>query len=64
MQITGTGWSGGVMVLDEWAQACEHLLLSTGTALGDSRRVAVLQTLAEQLDIDLPAIPADRRDVA
>jgi len=49
LRITGTGWSGGVMVLDEWMQQLEHLLVSTGTALGDSRRAAVLRTLAEQL---------------
>jgi hypothetical protein len=33
LRISGHGWSGGALVLDEWAQACEHLLLSTGTAL-------------------------------
>lgn len=49
LRITGTGWSGGVMVLDEWMQQLEHLLVSTGTALGDSRRAAVLRTMAEQL---------------
>ncbi len=49
LRITGDGWSGGVLLLDEWMQQVEHLLLSTGTALGDSRRVAVLRTLAEQL---------------
>jgi hypothetical protein len=38
-----------VLLADEWQQQLEHLLLSTGTALGDSRRVAVLRTLAEQL---------------
>lgn len=49
LRITGTGWSGGVLLADEWMQQLEHLLLSTGTALGDSRRVAVLRALAEQL---------------
>jgi hypothetical protein len=49
LRITGDGWSGGVLLLDELMQQMEHLLLSTGTALGDSRRVAVLRTLAEQL---------------
>jgi hypothetical protein len=48
LQISGHGWSGGVLVLDEWAQACEHLLLSTGTALAH-RRGAVLRTAADQL---------------
>lgn len=49
LQITGDGWSGGFLLADELMQQLEHLLLSHGTALGDSRRVAVLQTLAEQL---------------
>ena len=49
LRITGSGWSGGVLLVDELMQQLEHLLLSTGTALGDSRRVAVLRTLAEQL---------------
>jgi hypothetical protein len=48
MRITGHGWSGGVMVLDEWMQAAEHLLLSHGTTLG-KRRAATLRTAAEQL---------------
>ncbi|MFN5193935.1 MAG: DUF3854 domain-containing protein, partial [Cyanobacteriota bacterium] len=48
LRISGHGWSGGVLVLDEWAQACEHLLLSTGTALA-KRRGAVLRTAADQL---------------
>ena len=48
LRISGHGWSGGVMVLDEWAQACEHLLLSTGTALA-KRRGSVMRTGADQL---------------
>ncbi len=48
LQINGDTGSGGVMVLDEWAQALEHLLLSHGTALGKGRRAAALRTLAEQ----------------
>lgn len=48
LRISGHSWSGGVLVLDEWAQACEHLLLSTGTALA-RRRGAVLRTAADQL---------------
>lgn len=61
MQITGHGWSGGAMVLDEWAQACEHLLLSTGTALGDhpGRRVAAMRTAAEQLPRMLQTLASD-----
>lgn len=31
LRISGTGWSGGVLMLDEWMQQAEHLLLSTGT---------------------------------
>jgi hypothetical protein len=49
LRITGDGWSGGFLLADEWMQQLEHLLLSTGTALGETRRVAVLRTLAEQL---------------
>ena len=48
LQISPHGWSGGVLVADEWMQAVEHLLLSDGTALAD-RRAAVLRTAAEQL---------------
>jgi len=48
LQISPHGWSGGVLVADEWMQAAEHLLLSDGTALAD-RRAAVLRTAAEQL---------------
>ncbi len=59
LRISGHGWSGGALVLDEWAQACEHLLLSTGTALGDDRRAVVLRTLAEQLPRMRQTIAAD-----
>lgn len=48
LQISGSSWSAGVVVLDEWMQAVEHLLLSTGTALAH-RRAEVLRTAAEQL---------------
>jgi hypothetical protein len=48
LRISGHGWSDGVLVLDEWAQACEHLLLSTGTTLA-KRRGSVLRTAADQL---------------
>jgi hypothetical protein len=48
LRISGPSWSGGVLVLDEWAQACEHLLLSSGTALA-GRRGSVLRTAADQL---------------
>lgn len=49
LRVTGSGWTGGLLLADELMQQLEHLLLSTGTALGDTRRVAVLRTLAEQL---------------
>jgi len=51
LQLAGHGWSGGVLMLDEWMQQIEHLLLSSGTALADrpGRRAAVLRTLADLL---------------
>jgi hypothetical protein len=58
LQISGHGWSGGALVLDEWAQACEHLLLSTGTALAN-RRGSVLRTAADQLPRMRQTIAAD-----
>ena len=58
MQIHGDAWNGGVLVLDEWMQAVEHLLLSHGTALGD-RRAPVLRTLAELLSRQAQVIAAD-----
>ena len=59
LRISGHGWSGGAFVLDEWAQACQHLLSSTGTALGDDRRAVVLRTLADQLPRMGQTIAAD-----
>lgn len=58
LQITGHGWSGGVLVWDEIAQGLEHLLLSTGTALAE-RRGEVLRTLAELLPRMRQIIAAD-----
>jgi hypothetical protein len=58
LQITGHGWSGGVLVWDEIAQALEHLLLSSGTALAE-RRGEVLRTLAELLPRMRQVIAAD-----
>ncbi|MBU6353391.1 MAG: DUF3854 domain-containing protein [Cyanobacteria bacterium REEB498] len=49
LRIGPTAADGGVLVLDEVMQQLEHLLGSTGTALGDGRRAAVLRTLAQQL---------------
>jgi hypothetical protein len=59
LRVTGHGWSGGVLLLDEWAQAVEHLLISTGTSLGKGRRAAALRTLAEQLSRMRQTIAAD-----
>jgi hypothetical protein len=58
LQISGHGWSGAAVVLDEWQQAVEHLLLSTGTALA-KRRGEVLRTLAELVARSSQAIAAD-----
>ncbi len=58
LQISGHSWSGGALVLDEWAQAVEHLLFSTGTALAD-RRAEVLRTTADQLPRMRQTIAAD-----
>ncbi|MCP9861086.1 MULTISPECIES: DUF3854 domain-containing protein [unclassified Cyanobium] len=58
LQISGHSWSGAALVLDEWAQAVEHLLFSTGTALAD-RRAEVLRTAADQLPRMRQTIAAD-----
>ena len=58
LRISGHSWSGAALVLDEWAQAAEHLLLSTGTALAD-RRAEVLRTAADQLPRMRQTIAAD-----
>jgi ribonuclease HI len=49
LRINPTDWSGPdgrgpVVVVDEWAQGVEHLLLGTGTAVAP-RRVEVLETV-------------------
>ena len=59
LRINGHTASGGVMVLDEFAQTCEHLLLSNGTALGKGRRAASLRTLAEQVRLLLQILAND-----
>lgn len=46
LRIRGDSFPSALLVLDEWQQALEHLLLGSGTALG-KRRVAVLRELAE-----------------
>jgi len=58
LQISGHSWSGAAVVLDEWQQALEHLLLSSGTALA-KRRGAVLRTLAELIARSAQTIAAD-----
>jgi hypothetical protein len=58
LQISGHGWSGAVLVLDEWQQALEHLLMANGTALA-KRRGAVLRTLAELIARSSQTIAAD-----
>jgi hypothetical protein len=62
LQITGETGSGGVLVLDEWMQQAEHLLLGSGTALTDRtapRRASVLRTLGEQLPRARQVVAAD-----
>jgi hypothetical protein len=62
LQITGETGRGGVIVLDEWMQQLDHLLMSTGTALADRnapRRAAVLRTLTEQPRTAQQVIAAD-----
>ena len=58
LRIRATDWSGGALVLDEWQQAIEHLLLSSGTALAD-RRAEVLRTAAKQLPRMLQTLAMD-----
>ncbi|MCP9905552.1 DUF3854 domain-containing protein [Cyanobium sp. BA5m-10] len=58
LQLSPTGWAGAVLVADEWAQAVEHLLLSSGTTLA-GYRAEVLRTAAEQLPRTLQVIGAE-----
>lgn len=58
LRIHGDGWTGAVLALDEWQQALEHLLLSSGTALAH-RRAEVLRTLAELVARSSQLIAAD-----
>jgi hypothetical protein len=58
LQLSPTGWAGAVLVADEWAQAVEHLLLSSGTTLA-GYRAEVLRTAAEQLPRTLQVIAAE-----
>jgi len=58
LQLSPTGWAGAVLVADEWAQAVEHLLLSSGTTLAGCR-AEVLRAAAEQLPRTLQVIAAE-----
>lgn len=58
LAIHGHSFTGGVMVLDEWCQQVEHLLLAHGTQLS-KRRLSVLRTLADQLSRQAQIIAAD-----
>ncbi|MCP9910245.1 DUF3854 domain-containing protein [Cyanobium sp. BA20m-p-22] len=58
LQLSPTGWAGAVLMADEWAQAVEHLLLSSGTTLA-GYRAEVLRTAAEQLPRTLQIIAAE-----
>jgi len=58
LQISGHSWNGAALVLDEWQQALEHLLLNSGTTLA-KRRGAVLRTLAELIARSSQTIAAD-----
>jgi hypothetical protein len=46
LRISGHGWSGGVLAMDELMQQLEHALLADGTTIA-RRRALVLRTLAE-----------------
>jgi hypothetical protein len=48
LRLSPDGWAGAAVVLDEWSQAAEHLLLSSGTTLA-GYRAEVLRTASEQL---------------
>jgi hypothetical protein len=52
------GWLGAIVTVDEWAQALEHLLLSTGTELAN-HRAAVLRAMARMFATAAQVIAAD-----
>ena len=58
LQISGHGWNGAALVLDELQQGLEHLLMGNGTALA-KRRGAVLRTLAELIARSAQTLAAD-----
>lgn len=49
LRVHGDSWTGATIVIDEWMQALEHLLFSSGTKLAD-RRAEVLRTITELLN--------------
>ena len=49
LRVHGNSWTGATIVIDEWMQALEHLLFSSGTKLAD-RRAEVLRTITELLN--------------
>jgi hypothetical protein len=58
LRISGNAWPDAVLVLDEWGQALEHLLMTHATAIGE-RRIATMRTLAELLAAAGQVIAAD-----
>lgn len=58
LQVSPSEGAGSAFVADEWPQAVEHLLLSSGTTLADCR-AEVLRTAAEQLPRTLQVIAAE-----
>lgn len=58
LRIHGDSWTGATIVIDEWMQALEHLLFSSGTKLAD-RRAEVLRTITELLNRSGQIVVAD-----
>jgi len=58
LRVRGDSFTGATIVLDEWMQALEHLLFSSGTKLAD-RRPEVLRTISELLSSSSQIIAAD-----
>jgi len=58
IRISGTGFPGAVIILDEWMQAVEHVLTSRGTEI-KNRRLPVMQTFAELAAGHLQVIAGD-----
>ena len=58
LRVHGDSWTGATIVIDEWMQALEHLLFSSGTKLAD-RRAEVLRTITELLNRSGQIVVAD-----